>query len=165
MLTYVRVRSASRQGLFRALHRNIALSELAFERACLSAMALFRRRSNEQLERDVLRHDVILFGVEPLTNAHSFGASLSTMFLFRRRNNENSERDVLRHNAHSFGVEPLTKRSQGVSPLERRGDRVSAEGWTGVSSDALMPERRRCPLKPWGPFGGNGFWGNPQEGA
>ena len=61
------------EGLFRALHRNIALSELAFERACLSAMALFRRRSNEQLERDVLRHDVILFGVEPLTNAHSFG--------------------------------------------------------------------------------------------
>ena len=124
--------------LFRALHRNIALSELAFERACLSAMALFRRRSNEQLERDVLRHDVILFGVEPLTNAHSFGASLSTMFLFRRRNNENSERDVLRHNAHSFGVEPLTKRSQGVSPLERRGDRVSAEGWTGV--------RRQCAI-------------------
>ena len=33
------------------------------------------------------------------------------------------------------------------------------------SSDALVPERRRCPLKPWGPFGGNGFWGNPQEGA
>ena len=36
------------------------------------------------------------------------------------------------------------------------------------SSDALMPERRRCPLKPWGPFGGNGRgprrkyfrWGN-----
>ena len=33
------------------------------------------------------------------------------------------------------------------------------------SSDALVPERRRCPLKPWGPSGGNGFWGNPQEGA
>ena len=33
------------------------------------------------------------------------------------------------------------------------------------SSDALMPERRRCPLKPWGPAGGNGFWGNPQEGG
>ena len=33
------------------------------------------------------------------------------------------------------------------------------------SSDALVPERRRCPLKPWGPSGGNGFWGNPQEGV
>ena len=28
---------------------------------------------NAQPERDALRHDVILFGVEPLTDAHSFG--------------------------------------------------------------------------------------------
>ena len=32
----------------------------------------FRRRNYENFERDVLRHDVISFGVEPLTNAHSF---------------------------------------------------------------------------------------------
>ena len=44
-----------------------------FERASLSTMSLFRRRSNEQHERDVLRHDARLFGVEPLTDAHSFG--------------------------------------------------------------------------------------------
>ena len=36
-------------------------------------MSLVRRRFNENSERDVLRRDVILFGVEPLTNAHSFG--------------------------------------------------------------------------------------------
>ena len=30
---------------------------------------------------------------------------------------------------------------------------------------APIASRRRCPLKPWGPAGGNGFWGNPQEGA
>ena len=52
--------------------------------------------------------------------------------------NEQLERDVLRHDVISFGVEPLTKRSQGVSPLERRGDRVSAEGWTVV--------RRQCAI-------------------
>ena len=54
MLTYVCVRSASRQGLFRALHRNIALSELAFGRAFSSTMFLFRRRSNENSERALL---------------------------------------------------------------------------------------------------------------
>ena len=97
MLTYVIVRSASRQGRFRVLHPNDALSELALVRACLSAMALFRRRFNENSERDVLRPDVIL-----------------------------------------FGVEPLTKRSQGVSPLERRGDRVSAEGWMGVRQQCAI---------------------------
>ena len=36
-------------------------------------MFLFRRRNNKNPERDVLRHDAYLFGVEPLTNAHSFG--------------------------------------------------------------------------------------------
>ena len=30
---------------------------------------------------------------------------------------------------------------------------------------SLLRERRRCPLKSWGPFGGNDFWGNPQEGV
>ena len=35
-------------------------------------MYLFRRRNNEQHERDVLRHDAYLFGVEPLTNVHPF---------------------------------------------------------------------------------------------
>ena len=34
---------------------------------------LFRRRFDEQFERDVLRHEAHLFEVEPLTNAHSFG--------------------------------------------------------------------------------------------
>ena len=63
-----------------------AFSELAFERASSGTMSLFRRRANEQHERDVLRHDVILFGAEPLTNAHSFGACLNTMFLFQKRN-------------------------------------------------------------------------------
>ena len=53
--------------------------------ACLSTTALFRRRSNEQLERDALRPDAHLFEVEPLTNAHSFGACLNTMFLFQGR--------------------------------------------------------------------------------
>ena len=43
------------------------------DRASPNTLALFRRRSNEQHERDVLRHDARLFGVEPLTNAHSFG--------------------------------------------------------------------------------------------
>ena len=65
--------------LFRALHRNIALSELAFVRASLSTPFVFRRRNNENSERDVLRHDAHLFGVEPLTNAHLLGACLSTM--------------------------------------------------------------------------------------
>ena len=40
-------------------------------------MFLFRRRSNEQLERDVLRHDVISFGVEPLTKRSQGEALLS----------------------------------------------------------------------------------------
>ena len=97
MLTYVIVRSASRQGLFRVLHPNDALSELAFVRA-----------------------------------------SSSPIFLFRGRNTENSERDVLRPDVILFGVEPLTKRSQGVSPLERRGDRVSAEGWMGVRQQCAI---------------------------
>ncbi len=48
-------------------------------------LPIFRRRNNENHERDVLRPDAHSFGVEPLTNAHSFGASLSTMSLFRRR--------------------------------------------------------------------------------
>ena len=52
--------------------------------------------------------------------------------------NEQLERDVLRHDVISFEVEPLTKRSQGVSPLERRGDRVSAEGRRKV--------RRQCAI-------------------
>ena len=30
---------------------------------------------------------------------------------------------------------------------------------------SLLRERRRCPLKSWGPSGGNDFWGNPQEGG
>ena len=30
---------------------------------------------------------------------------------------------------------------------------------------SAVRERRRCPLKSWGPFGGNDFWGNPQEGV
>ena len=30
---------------------------------------------------------------------------------------------------------------------------------------SLLRECRRCPLKSWGPFGGNDFWGNPQEGG
>ena len=40
-------------------------------------MYLFRKRNNEQHERDVLRHDVILFGVEPLTKRSQGGALLS----------------------------------------------------------------------------------------
>ena len=40
-------------------------------------MYLFRRRNNEQHERDVLRHDVILFGVEPLTKRSQGEALLS----------------------------------------------------------------------------------------
>ena len=67
LLTYALVRSAPEQALFRALHRNIALSELALVRASLNTPSLIRRRSHEQHERDVLRHDVISFGVEPLT--------------------------------------------------------------------------------------------------
>ena len=35
------------------------------DRAFLSTTFLFRRRSNENYERDVPRHDVISFGVEP----------------------------------------------------------------------------------------------------
>ena len=42
------------------------------DKACLSTTVLFRRRNNEQHERDVLRHDAYLFGVEPLTNVHPF---------------------------------------------------------------------------------------------
>ena len=42
------------------------------DKACLSTAVLFRRRNNEQHERDVLRHDAYLFGVEPLTNVHPF---------------------------------------------------------------------------------------------
>ena len=48
-------------------------------------MPLFRRRSNENSERDALRPDAHLFEVEPLTNAHSFGACLNAMFLFQGR--------------------------------------------------------------------------------
>ena len=78
--------AVSEWGAFLALHPNIALSAWAFVRASPSTMSLFRRRNNENSERDVLRHDAYLFGVEPLTNAHLFEASLSTMLLFRRRN-------------------------------------------------------------------------------
>ena len=77
VLTYVRVRSASRRGLFLVLHPNIALSELAFGRASQGTMFLIRRRFNEQLERDVLRHDAHLFGVEPLTKRSQGEALLS----------------------------------------------------------------------------------------
>ena len=72
----------------------------------LSTMFLFRRRSNEQLERDVLRHDVVLFGVEPPTNAHSFGDVFESDEYF-------FEDGLTRRSA---------KRSQAVQPpLERRG--------------------------------------------
>ena len=69
-------------------------------------MVLFRRRHNETFERDVLRHDVILFEVEPLTDAYSFG-------------------DVFEPDEYFF-EDGLTrrsaKRSQAVQPpLERRG--------------------------------------------
>ena len=106
MLTYALVRSASRQGRFRVLHPNDALSGLAFVRASLNTMLLFRRRHNETFERDVLRHDVILFEVEPHTDAHSFG-------------------DVFEPDEYFF-EDGLTrrsaKRSQAVQPpLERRG--------------------------------------------
>ena len=40
-----------RMGLFRALHRNIALSELAFVRASPRTTALFRRRNNAPLSQ------------------------------------------------------------------------------------------------------------------
>ena len=43
----------------------------------LNPMLLFRRRSNENSERDVLRPDVILFGVEPLTKRSQGVALLS----------------------------------------------------------------------------------------
>ena len=63
----------SAHGRFRVLHPNSALSAWAFVRASPSTMSLSRRRNNENSECDVLRHDAHLFGVEPLTNAHSFG--------------------------------------------------------------------------------------------
>ena len=77
MLTYELVSSASRRGLFLVIHPNIALSELAFGRASQGTMFLIRRRFNEQLERDVLRHDARLFGVEPLTKRSQGVALLS----------------------------------------------------------------------------------------
>ena len=51
MLTYVSVRSASRRGFFLVLHPNIALNELAFERASLSTPFLFRRRNYAPLSQ------------------------------------------------------------------------------------------------------------------
>ena len=76
------------------------------ESAHLNTMSLFRRRFNEHSEHDVLRHDAHLFGVEPLTNAYSFG-------------------DVFEPDENFFGdgiTRRSTKRSQAVQPpLERRG--------------------------------------------
>ena len=66
-------------------------------------MSLFRRRSNENSERDVLRHDVISFEVEPLTKRSQGEALLSAAPLAPREK--------------SFEVEPLTKRSQGEALL------------------------------------------------
>ena len=45
--------------------------------ASLNTMFLFRRRNNENSERDALRHDVISFGVEPLTKRSQGKALLS----------------------------------------------------------------------------------------
>ena len=45
--------------------------------ASLSTMFIFRGRSNEQHERDVLRPDVISFEVEPLTKRSQGEALLS----------------------------------------------------------------------------------------
>ena len=45
--------------------------------AYLSTMYLFRRRNHAPLERDVLRHDVISFGMEPLTKRSQGEALLS----------------------------------------------------------------------------------------
>ena len=76
------------------------------ESAHLNTMSLFRRRFNEHSEHDVLRHDAHLFGVEPLTNAYSFG-------------------DVFEPDENFFGdgiTRRSAKRSQAVQPpLERRG--------------------------------------------
>ena len=73
--------------------------------ACLNTMFLFRRRSNENFERDVPRSDVISFGVEPLRRALVQG--------------------VFDHDANMFGggtTRRSLKRSQAAQPpLERRG--------------------------------------------
>ena len=97
--------------------------------------------------------------------------------------NEQLERDVLRHDVISFGVEPLTKRSQGeallsAAPLAPREKSeifpAGAPGeitkcrTEGIAIATQSVNRVRCPLKPWGPFGGNGRgprrkyfrWGN-----
>ena len=43
----------------------------------MNTTVLFRRRNSEQPERGVLRSDVILFGVEPLTKRSQGEALLS----------------------------------------------------------------------------------------
>ena len=80
-------------------------------------------------------------------------------------------------------MEPLAKRSQGVSPLECRAScptrkirdfsrggpgEITKCRTEGIAIVTRSVNRVRCPLKPWGPFGGNGRgprrkyfrWGN-----
>ena len=53
-----------------------------------STTALFRRQSNENPAHDILRHDVILFGVEPLTKRSQGEALLSAAPLAPREKSE-----------------------------------------------------------------------------
>ena len=76
-------------GLFLALHPNESVSR----------RTLFRRRNNENPERDVLRHDVISFGVEPLTKRSQGVALLSakgSRFSFGRQKKQKRQGAVFR---------------------------------------------------------------------
>ena len=75
-------------------------------------------------------------------------------------------RSVLRHDGRPFGARAATG-GENVS-AERSSQSTQPRAHCspfGRGAWRLLRERRRCPLKSWGPFGGNDFWGNPQEGV
>ena len=97
-----------------------AFSELAFVRAYMSTPSLFRRRNSEQPERGVLRSDVILFGVEPLTKRSQGEALLSAAPLAPREKSE----------IFPAGTPcEITKcRTEGIAIVTRSVNRVGLDG-------------------------------------
>ena len=117
------------------------------DRACLSSTSLFRRRFNENSERDVLRHDVILFGVEP--PSQTFTGGLPPLES-RRRPGLDGSASAMRH---LIASRAHCKRHNMAAPWRRRPRTPSC------------PSAEGSPQNGGFPFRGNDFGGNPQEGG
>ena len=91
----------------------------------MNTTVLFRRRNSEQPERGVLRSDVILFGVEPLTKRSQGEALLSAAPLAPREKSEIFPSEIFPAGAPC----EITKcRTEGIAIVTRSVNRVGLDG-------------------------------------